>query len=69
MPILSPSGCSRLDYSPFHRLALMVGVALVLVATANAAGFAIDASVIAAGGGHSSSAGGCRIRFGWGSTA
>jgi hypothetical protein len=59
MPIFLQSGSGRSDYSPFRRLALMFGVALVLVATANAAGFAIDGSVITTGGGRSFSAGGC----------
>jgi hypothetical protein len=59
MPILSLSGCDRSGHSRFRRPALVVGAALVLAATANAAEFAIEASVIAAGGGHSSSAGGC----------
>jgi len=59
MPIFSQSRCYRSDHSPFQPLALIAGVALVLVASANAADFAIEASVIAAGGGRSSSAGGC----------
>jgi hypothetical protein len=54
MTVLSLSGHSR-----FRRPTLVVGAALALAATANAAEFAIEASVIAAGGGHSSSAGGC----------
>ena len=59
MLIFSQSGCCRSFYSSFHQLALMVGAALVLVATANAAEFAIEASHVTAGGGRSTSAGGC----------
>ena len=59
MPIVSQSGSYRTVHSTFQQLALLVGAALVLVATANAAGFAIDASHVTAGGGRSSSAGGC----------
>jgi len=59
MPIFSQSGCHRSVYSPFQQLALMVGAALVLVAAANADEFAIEASHVSAGGGRSSSAGGC----------
>lgn len=59
MPILSLSGRDRSGHSRFRRPTLVVGAAMVLAATANAGGFAIEASVVAAGGGHSSSAGGC----------
>ena len=59
MPILSQSGCFRSEHSHFPLLVLIGSAALVLLATANAAGFVIEASVIAGGGGHVSSAGGC----------
>ncbi len=59
MPIFSQSGDCRSGYSPFRRVALTVGVALVVAATANAAGFIIEGSVITPGGGRSFSAGGC----------
>jgi hypothetical protein len=59
MPIRSQSGCDRSGRSRFRRPALVVGAVLVLAAVAKAGDFAIEASVIAAGGGHSSSAGGC----------
>jgi hypothetical protein len=55
----SPSDDQHVANSPMQRLALCAGIALVLAATAQAADFAIDASLIAAGGGHSRSAGGC----------
>ena len=59
MPMFSQSGRFRPVYSRFRQSALMVGAALVLVASASAAEFVIEASHITAGGGHSSSAGGC----------
>ena len=59
MPIFSQSGDCPSGYSPFWRLALTVGVALVVAATANAAGFIVEGSVITPGGGRSFSAGGC----------
>ena len=59
MPVFSQAGSCRSDYSTFRQLALTAGVALVVVATANAAGFAIEGSVITTGGGRSFSAGGC----------
>jgi hypothetical protein len=58
MPVLSPQR-DRPGASRIRRRALLAGAALVLGATASAAEFAIEASVISAGGGHSQSTGGC----------
>ena len=61
MPIFSQPGCYRPGYSLFRQSTLIAGSALVLLATANAAEFAIEASHVTAGGGRSSSAGGCLV--------
>ncbi len=54
-----PSDRRTAGRSRLRRLALCAGVALALVATAQAADFAIEASLVAGGGGHSRSPGGC----------
>ena len=54
-----PSYRRRAGRPTRRRLALCAGLVLVLAATAQAADFAIEASLIAGGGGHSRSAGGC----------
>jgi hypothetical protein len=59
MPDTLPSRRGDGAPSPLQRLALCAGLALMLAATAQAADFAIEASLVAAGGGHSRSAGGC----------
>jgi len=51
--------CELSDYSPLQRITLTVGLVFVLIATANAAGFALEASLISAGVPHSQSAGNC----------
>ena len=59
MSTFSQWRCDLSDYSPVRRLALTGGLVFVLVATANAAGIALEASLISAGVPHSQSAGGC----------